>query len=169
MKFSAPLRMSVNCSLACACRGTRAPRARRMRATVECSPLSICRVIVLLNFSVSIFSHDVCRMVPPQGHGDSWPGASCRRTAHRPPQTPCRQCREIWLLGRCGSTKIPETLLGGEWMTVVPNLAGKWRAGYLLTGMALAAWGLFGAVAARSRIAWLVGGGTLIVEGLIGF
>ena len=53
-------------------------------------------------------------------------------------------------------------------MTVVPNLAGKWRAGYLLAGLALAAWGLFGAVAAWARIAWLVGGGILIVEGLIG-
>lgn len=54
-------------------------------------------------------------------------------------------------------------------MTVVPNLAGKWRAGYLLAGLALAAWGLFGAVVAWSRIACLAGGGILIVEALIGF
>jgi len=43
-------------------------------------------------------------MVPPQGHGESRPGSSCRRTLHRPPKTPCRQCQEIWLLGCCGST-----------------------------------------------------------------
>ena len=53
-------------------------------------------------------------------------------------------------------------------MGVAPNLAGKWRAGYLLAGVALAAWGLFGAVAAWARIASLVGGGILTVEGLIG-
>ncbi len=54
-------------------------------------------------------------------------------------------------------------------MALTPNLAGKWRAVYLLAGMALALWGLFGAQGSWARIALLVIGGVVIVEGLIGF
>ncbi len=54
-------------------------------------------------------------------------------------------------------------------MAVVSNLVGKWRAGYLLAGVALAAWGLFGAQATWARIASLAAGGVLVIEGLIGF
>ena len=54
-------------------------------------------------------------------------------------------------------------------MAVVPNLGGVTRAVYVLLGVALAAWGLFGAEADWARITWAVIGGALIVEGVIGF
>ncbi len=54
-------------------------------------------------------------------------------------------------------------------MALMPNLGGMTRAGYVVAGVALAAWGLFGANAAWARIPSLVIGGALIVEGLIGF
>ncbi len=54
-------------------------------------------------------------------------------------------------------------------MAGLPNLGGKARGGYVLTGVGLAAWGLFGAEAGWARILSAVAGGVLIVEGLIGF
>jgi hypothetical protein len=54
-------------------------------------------------------------------------------------------------------------------MAVLPNLGGMFRAGYVVAGIALAAWGLFGANAGWVKVLWLVVGGTLIVEGVIGF
>ncbi len=54
-------------------------------------------------------------------------------------------------------------------MAVIPNLGGTSRAGYVIAGAILAAWGLFGANAAWTIILSLVLGGALIVEGLIGF
>ncbi len=54
-------------------------------------------------------------------------------------------------------------------MAAVPNLSGNMRAGYVLVGVGLAAWGLFGADAVWARVLLLVAGGALIVEGLIGF
>jgi hypothetical protein len=54
-------------------------------------------------------------------------------------------------------------------MAVEPNLAWITRAGYVVAGVGLAAWGLFGADAAWARVLWAVLGGVLIVEGLIGF
>lgn len=54
-------------------------------------------------------------------------------------------------------------------MAATPNLGGMARAGYLLAGVALAAWGVYGTEASWARILSLTGGGVLIVEGLIGF
>ncbi len=54
-------------------------------------------------------------------------------------------------------------------MAALPNLGGKARAGYVLTGVVLASWGFFGAEAGWTRILSAVAGGALIVEGLIGF
>lgn len=54
-------------------------------------------------------------------------------------------------------------------MAALPNLSGMARTEYVLAGAALAAWGLFGADAGWAKIAFLVAGGVLIVEGLIGF
>jgi fatty acid desaturase len=54
-------------------------------------------------------------------------------------------------------------------MAALPNLGGMSRAGYVVAGIALAAWGLFGANAGWVEVLWLVVGGTLIVEGVIGF
>jgi len=54
-------------------------------------------------------------------------------------------------------------------MAVTPNLVGMWRAGYVIAGAVLAAWGLFGAKPVWATILSVVLGGALIVEGLIGF
>jgi hypothetical protein len=54
-------------------------------------------------------------------------------------------------------------------MAAIPNLSGQWRAGYVLAGVVLTAWGLFGAQANWAILLLLVLGGLLIVEGLIGF
>jgi hypothetical protein len=54
-------------------------------------------------------------------------------------------------------------------MAVVPNLGGIARVGYVLAGVALTGWGLFGVDAAWAKTSLLVIGGALIVEGLIGF
>ncbi len=54
-------------------------------------------------------------------------------------------------------------------MAALPNLGGMSRAGYVVAGVALVCWGLFGADAGWARILWAVPGGALIVEGLIGF
>jgi hypothetical protein len=54
-------------------------------------------------------------------------------------------------------------------MAALPNLGGKARAGYVLAGVGLASWGLFGAEAGWARILSAVAGGVLMVEGLIGF
>jgi hypothetical protein len=54
-------------------------------------------------------------------------------------------------------------------MPAMPNLGGMARGGYVLAGVALAAWGLFGTEAGWARFLCLTGGGVLIVEGLIGF
>ncbi len=54
-------------------------------------------------------------------------------------------------------------------MAALPNLRGMSRAGYVLAGVCLAGWGVFGAEAVWARVLSAVGGGILIVEGLIGF
>ena len=54
-------------------------------------------------------------------------------------------------------------------MAAVPNLRGMLRAGYVLAGVCLAGWGVFGAQAAWARVLSAVAGGVLIVEGLIGY
>ncbi len=54
-------------------------------------------------------------------------------------------------------------------MAAQPNIGGIWRASYVLGGIALALWGLFGAEATWARIVSLVFGGALLVEGGIGF
>ncbi len=53
-------------------------------------------------------------------------------------------------------------------MAAVPNLRGMSRAGYVLAGVCLAGWALFGAQATWARVLSAVAGGVLIVEGLIG-
>jgi len=54
-------------------------------------------------------------------------------------------------------------------MAATPNLRGMARAGYLAAGAGLALWGVFGASAGWAQILWLVIGGAVTVEGLIGF
>ena len=54
-------------------------------------------------------------------------------------------------------------------MAAVPNLGEMLRVGYVVAGVGLAAWGLFGADAGWARALWAVLGGVLIVEGLIGY
>ena len=54
-------------------------------------------------------------------------------------------------------------------MAVLPNLSGKMRAAYVLGGAGAATWGLFGVEADWARALFLVAGGAVIVEGLIGF
>ncbi|HJY86057.1 MAG TPA: YgaP-like transmembrane domain [Candidatus Acidoferrales bacterium] len=54
-------------------------------------------------------------------------------------------------------------------MAALSNLGGMSRGAYVVVGIALAAWGLFGANAGWVKLFWLVLGGTLIVEGVIGF
>ena len=54
-------------------------------------------------------------------------------------------------------------------MTVRANLGGTGRTAYVLIGVSLAAWGLWGAEATVWRILVLAAGGALIVFGLIGF
>ena len=54
-------------------------------------------------------------------------------------------------------------------MVAQPNIGGLWRTGYVLAGIALALWGLFGANSAWAKIASFVFGGALLVEGVIGF
>ncbi len=54
-------------------------------------------------------------------------------------------------------------------MTAVPNLSGMSRTGYVLAGVGLTSWGLFGVDAGWAKLLLLLIGGALIVEGLIGF
>ncbi|HEX2712236.1 MAG TPA: hypothetical protein VHM88_08440 [Candidatus Acidoferrales bacterium] len=54
-------------------------------------------------------------------------------------------------------------------MAAIPNLGAMARVGYVLAGVALACWGVFGADATWARILCGVLGGVLIVEGIIGF
>jgi len=54
-------------------------------------------------------------------------------------------------------------------MTTTPNLSGIARAGYVVAGIILSAWGIWGASVGWAQIVWLVIGGALIVEGAIGF
>ncbi len=54
-------------------------------------------------------------------------------------------------------------------MRILPNLGGGARIVYVLAGVGLATWGLFGAESGWGRMASAIGGGALIVEGLIGF
>ncbi len=54
-------------------------------------------------------------------------------------------------------------------MALLPNLNAKLRAGYFVAGIAAGAWGLYGADATWSRIAWLAFGALLVVLGIIGF
>ena len=54
-------------------------------------------------------------------------------------------------------------------MPVQPNMGGKVRAGYVLAGLGLAAWGFFGVEAAWLRYAMPIGGAILVIEGLIGY
>ncbi len=59
--------------------------------------------------------------------------------------------------------------VGSTAMAAQSNIGGIWRTSYVLAGIALALWGLFGAEAAWARIVSLVFGGALLVEGVIGF
>ncbi len=54
-------------------------------------------------------------------------------------------------------------------MAAQPNLAGKLRLGYTLTGLALIAWGFFMADSETSRLIAPILGGVLLIEGLIGY
>ena len=54
-------------------------------------------------------------------------------------------------------------------MTAEPNIAGMARLLYLVAGVALASWGLWGADQGWTQWAWLSLGGTLLVLGLIGY
>jgi hypothetical protein len=69
----------------------------------------------------------------------------------------------------CREAKIPARVIGSITIAAQPNIGGMWRASYVIAGAALALWGLFGAVAAWARIASLVIGGALLIEGVIGF
>jgi ABC-type transport system involved in multi-copper enzyme maturation permease subunit len=60
-------------------------------------------------------------------------------------------------------------VIGSITIAAQPNIGGMWRASYVIAGAALTLWGLFGAVAAWARIAALVIGGALLIEGVIGF
>lgn len=54
-------------------------------------------------------------------------------------------------------------------MTAEPNIAGMARLLYLVAGVAVASWGLWGADHGWTQWAWLTMGGTLLVLGLIGY
>ena len=54
-------------------------------------------------------------------------------------------------------------------MAAAPNVAGMARLLYLVTGAAVAAWGLWGADQGWTQWTWLALGGALLVCGLIGF
>jgi hypothetical protein len=54
-------------------------------------------------------------------------------------------------------------------MAAEPNIAGMARLIYLVAGVAVASWGLWGADQGWTQWAWLALGGTLLVLGLIGY
>jgi hypothetical protein len=54
-------------------------------------------------------------------------------------------------------------------MVFQTNLSGAARMGYAAAGVALAAWGFFGAAAGTSHILWYLAGAVLVVEALAGY
>jgi hypothetical protein len=54
-------------------------------------------------------------------------------------------------------------------MAAEPNIAGMARLIYLVAGVAVASWGLWGADQGWTQWAWLALGGALLVLGLIGY
>lgn len=54
-------------------------------------------------------------------------------------------------------------------MPAEPNMGTGLRAGYVLVGLGLAAWGFFGVETAWLRYAMAIGGSILVVEGIIGY
>jgi hypothetical protein len=57
----------------------------------------------------------------------------------------------------------------GHSMAAEPNIAGMARLLYIVTGVGLASWGLWGADAGWAQWMWLVVGGSVLTLGLIGF
>jgi len=57
----------------------------------------------------------------------------------------------------------------GQGMPVEPNVAGLARILYVLFGIALASWGLWGADQGWTQWTWLALGGLLLVLGIIGY
>ena len=70
--------------------------------------------------------------------------------------------------GRGGSTKIRPTD-GGAPLPAKPNLEGMPRFLYVVVGLALMGWGLFGAQTGWMRIAFPWLGAFVLVEGLVGY
>jgi Protein of unknown function (DUF2892) len=54
-------------------------------------------------------------------------------------------------------------------MAAEPNIAGMARLLYLVAGVAVASWGLWGADQGWTQWAWLALAGTLLVLGVIGY
>jgi hypothetical protein len=54
-------------------------------------------------------------------------------------------------------------------MTAEPNIAGMSRLLYLVAGVAVVSWGLWGADQGWSQWTWLALGGIILVLGLIGY
>ncbi len=54
-------------------------------------------------------------------------------------------------------------------MAAEPNIGAARRAIYVLGGVAVALWGVFGADAGWAKLLALFAGGALVVEGLIGY
>lgn len=54
-------------------------------------------------------------------------------------------------------------------MATEPNITGMPRLLYLIAGVCLVAWGLWGAAQGWTQWIWLILGGTALVLGLIGF
>jgi DUF2892 family protein len=54
-------------------------------------------------------------------------------------------------------------------MAAQPNIAGMARLLYVVAGVALASWGLWGADQGWTQWAWLALGGVVLVLGIIGY
>lgn len=54
-------------------------------------------------------------------------------------------------------------------MAATSNLGFPARGAYILAGLGIALWGLYGADAAWARIFWLVLGSAVLLEGVIGY
>lgn len=57
----------------------------------------------------------------------------------------------------------------GQAMAAQSNIAGMARLLYLVGGVALASWGLWGADQGWTQWTWLVVGGVILVLGIIGY
>jgi Inner membrane protein YgaP-like, transmembrane domain len=54
-------------------------------------------------------------------------------------------------------------------MAAEPNITGMARLLYIVAGVGVASWGLWGAAPGWTQVTWLVLGGVVLVLGLIGF